>query len=65
MQAKNLDIIALNDVSRIGEGFGADNNNIKLFFKNGSIADLGTDTKHNLAKTIINSIFEYRHNELR
>lgn len=58
--SKNLDIIALNDVSRSGEGFGADTNNIKLFFKNGQEKDLGTDTKKSLARLIINSIFEYR-----
>lgn len=60
LASKKLDIIALNDVGRAGEGFGADTNNIKLFFKDGKTTDLGTDTKHNLAKSIINSIYEYR-----
>jgi len=60
LESKNLDIIALNDVSRPGEGFGADTNNIKLFFKDNSEADLGVDSKEILAKSIINSIFEYR-----
>jgi len=58
--SKNLDIIALNDVSLKNEGFGSDFNNIKLFFKDGQIKDLGADTKKTLAKAIISSIFEYR-----
>ena len=35
LAAKNLDMIALNDVSKTGEGFASDNNNMKLFYKNG------------------------------
>lgn len=53
LRKKNLDVIALNDVSREGEGFDADVNNIKLFYTNGNIVDLGTDTKQYLAKQII------------
>jgi phosphopantothenoylcysteine decarboxylase/phosphopantothenate--cysteine ligase len=60
LMKKNLDIIALNDVSRQEEGFGSDNNNIKLFFSDGSENELGSKTKHELSKDIINSIFEYR-----
>ncbi len=60
LKNKNLDIIALNDVSKQDEGFGSDNNNIILFFSNGSEKNLGSKTKHELAKYIINSIFEYR-----
>ena len=62
LKKKNLDIIALNDISRSGEGFGSDSNNIKLFFKDGTTVDLGSDTKRNLAKDIISSIFEYKQN---
>lgn len=62
LKKKNLDIIALNDVSRSGEGFGSDSNNIKLFFKDGKTTDLGSDTKRNLAKAIISSIFDYKQN---
>ena len=58
--SKNLDIIALNNVLKDGEGFGADINNIKLFFKNGNENDLGTGSKKELAKQIVNSVFEYR-----
>jgi phosphopantothenoylcysteine decarboxylase/phosphopantothenate--cysteine ligase len=50
---KHLDMIALNDVSRPGEGFGADSNNIKLFFSDGTQEDLGSADKRTLAKEIM------------
>jgi len=50
---KHLDIIALNDVSRPGEGFGADSNNIRLFFSDGTEEDLGSADKRKLAKEIM------------
>ena len=45
MNRKNLDIIALNDVSRAGEGFESDSNNIVLYFKDGTSQDLGSESK--------------------
>ena len=62
LKNKNLDIIALNDVGREQEGFGSDSNNIKLFFSDGSEKDLGSGSKHELARQIISSVFEYRKN---
>jgi phosphopantothenoylcysteine decarboxylase/phosphopantothenate--cysteine ligase len=53
LTAKKLDMIALNDVSRQGEGFGADTNNITIFYGDGSREDLGTDTKEALAANIV------------
>lgn len=50
---KKLDIIALNDVSRPGEGFGSDNNNIRLFFSDGTEEDLGSADKRMLAGQIM------------
>ena len=50
---KNLDIIALNDVTKPGEGFGSDDNNIRLFFRDGAEDDLGSADKHTLAKRIM------------
>lgn len=58
LASKNLDIIALNDVSRTGEGFGADNNNIKLFYNDGKIIDLGNESKRYLAKCIVDRVRE-------
>jgi phosphopantothenoylcysteine decarboxylase/phosphopantothenate--cysteine ligase len=53
LAAKNLDVIALNDVSREGEGFDAESNNIKIFFRDGSVLDLGCDRKTLLARRIL------------
>ncbi len=57
LREKNIDIIALNDVSRQGEGFGSDYNNIKLFFRNGRITDLGSAEKQSLARSIVDILF--------
>ena len=54
LEAKNLDVIALNDVSREDEGFDADSNNICLFFRDGLILDLGSGDKTLLARRIMN-----------
>lgn len=56
---KAVDIIALNDVSREGEGFGSDYNNIKLFISDGQVTDLGSDTKKNLARKVIDILFKH------
>ncbi len=53
MNKKNLDVIALNDVSRNGEGFESDSNNIILYFKDGTSQNLGSDSKKNLSRRII------------
>ncbi len=53
MNNKNLDVIALNDVSRSGEGFESDSNNIILYFKDGTSQDLGSDSKKNLSRRIM------------
>jgi len=57
MNKKNLDIIALNDVSRIGEGFESDSNNITLFLKDGTSQDLGSDSKTALSRRIMDVLF--------
>lgn len=53
LKRKNLDLIALNDVSHSGEGFETDSNNIILYHKDGTSQDLGTDGKRELAKRIM------------
>ena len=55
---KNLDIIALNDVTRRGEGFGADSNNIRLFFSDGMEEDLGSADKRTLAMQIMGRVLQ-------
>ncbi len=54
---KNLDIIALNDVSRKGEGFEADQNNIILYFRDDTSVDLGSDSKASLARRIVDVVY--------
>ncbi len=64
--SKNLDVIALNDVSIPGEGFGSDKNNIILFFSDGKKADLGSEEKTVLASQIVDILFElYRSNHAK
>ena len=53
LSRKKLDIIALNDVSRPGEGFGSDSNNIRLFFNDGTEENLGSADKRTLAGQIM------------
>ncbi len=53
MKRKNLDVIALNDVSRSGEGFESDSNNIVLYFKDGTSKNLGSDSKKALSSRIM------------
>ena len=57
MNKKNLDIIALNDVSRKDEGFESDNNNIKLYFKDGTSWNFGSESKTALSKRIVDVLF--------
>ena len=56
LSAKNLDVIALNDVSQEGEGFEASRNNVRLFFRDGQLKDLGSDEKTLLARHIIEEL---------
>lgn len=59
LQSKTLDMIALNDVSKADEGFGSDKNNIKIFYADGKSVNLGSESKRNLAKRIINMVREH------
>ena len=56
LASKNLDMIALNNVAKLGEGFGADDNNIKIFYADGQERDLGSAPKTFLAKQIIDLV---------
>lgn len=50
---KHADIIAANDVSRKDIGFDSDNNEMTLFFANGSITHTGMQSKKDIAKIIL------------
>lgn len=56
LQRKNLDMICANDVSG-GQVFGQDQNSLHLFWHNGSIK-LDLDDKKNIAKQLVNHIFD-------
>ncbi|MFA5675000.1 MAG: bifunctional phosphopantothenoylcysteine decarboxylase/phosphopantothenate--cysteine ligase CoaBC [Christensenellales bacterium] len=58
LREKNLDIVALNDVSRQGEGFESDYNNIKLFFRGGRKTDLGSAEKQELSRGIVDILYK-------
>ncbi len=53
MNKKNLDVIALNDVSRSDEGFESDRNNIILYYKDGTSQNLGSESKTILSQHIM------------
>lgn len=53
LSKKNADIIAANDVSRKDIGFDSDNNEMTLFFANGSITHTGLQSKKDIAKIIL------------
>lgn len=61
LKRKNLDLIALNDVSRSGEGFESDSNNITLYYRDGTSQNLGTDSKRELAKRIMDVLAALYH----
>lgn len=57
LNAKNLDLIVLNDVTQPGAGFDCDTNIVKLIFKSGQVIDLGLMTKEQVADRILDECF--------
>lgn len=55
LQNKNIDAIALNDVSD-GKVFGQDYNALKVFTKSGNKFEIEKDTKENVAILLLNSL---------
>ena len=53
---KNLDLIALNDITQPDAGFGKATNHVILFKKDGSRKELKTDTKEKIAEQILDEI---------
>lgn len=53
LNAKNLDLIVLNDVTQPGAGFDCDTNIVKLIFRSGCETDLGLMTKDEVADRIL------------
>lgn len=59
MAKKSADIIIANDVSRQGQGFDADQNEVTIFTKEGTQQHLPLNTKCALANDIISFVAEY------
>ena len=53
LTGKNFDWIAANRVGIPGSGFGSDTNTVKLYAADGSMIDLGTGLKTDLADRLI------------
>ena len=53
LDKKSLDLIAANDVSREGSGFGADTNQVTLVWKNGQVEELPLMEKAEVSDIII------------
>ncbi len=59
--SKNADIIILNSLNDPGAGFGYDSNKITIFDKRGGEYYFDTKPKTEIAKDIINNIFNFTH----
>lgn len=60
LEAKNLDMIILNDVTKKDSGFDVDTNQVRIIYKNGSKEDLELMTKAELANQILDRIIDLR-----
>ncbi len=56
MVAKNLDWIALNDVSTPGSGFASDYNELTLLASDGSSTVIGPASKQEVARTLLRAV---------
>ena len=58
LKAKNLDMIAANDISASDAGFGVDTNRVTLLFPDGRKEELPLSSKAEIAAKIIKKIIE-------
>lgn len=58
LRQKNLDLIAVNDISREGAGFGSDTNIVTIFDRDGNATEPPQMTKRELAAIIIDKAAE-------
>lgn len=56
LQKKNLDLLAANDVSKKDIGFGSDENEVYLYFKDGKMLPLKKDSKQKIAQEIVDQL---------
>lgn len=53
LEKKGCDLLVANDVSRVGIGFDSDDNQVSLFFKNGTRQALPADAKRKIGKKLV------------
>lgn len=58
LERKNLDLIAANDITEPGAGFGGDTNAVTLLFANGSTRRLSTSSKRAVAAGLLDAVEE-------
>ena len=58
IQKKGCDYLVANDISRKDIGFSSDMNEVYILYKNLKISHIERDTKYNIAKQILEKIFE-------
>ena len=58
LEQKKLDMICVNDVSRADAGFGVDTNELVVFFRDGTRADIPHSSKRDAARRILELISE-------
>lgn len=58
LEAKNLDLIAANDITEEGSGFGASTNRVELVWRSGMVEELPMLSKEEVAGLIIDKVSE-------
>jgi phosphopantothenoylcysteine decarboxylase/phosphopantothenate--cysteine ligase len=53
---KNLDLIVVNDVTKLGSGFASDTNQVKILYASGQVRDLPLMTKEEVAQFILDDV---------
>ncbi|MEW6351567.1 MAG: bifunctional phosphopantothenoylcysteine decarboxylase/phosphopantothenate--cysteine ligase CoaBC [Thermodesulfobacteriota bacterium] len=63
LKAKNLDMLVLNDVTKIGAGFDCDTNIVRLLHRSGAEEELGIMSKEKVADIILDRVRDLRERE--
>ncbi len=56
LERKGLDLIAVNDITAEGSGFGADTNRVTLIDRDGKVLELPLMSKHDVAHKILDRV---------
>ncbi len=59
-EAKGVDLLVANDVTKKGSGFGADTNEVRFVFRDGSVKDLDLMSKRDVATAIWDAVMNLR-----